>query len=60
MATTFDAIVETGTFTTMSIKNGYIWTGFGISLAIILALYVLRSIGLFTLAKRQNIKLRFF
>ncbi|MBO7149753.1 MAG: hypothetical protein J6V71_02555 [Clostridia bacterium] len=56
MATTFDAIVETGTFTTMSIKNGYIWTGLGISLAIILALYVLRSIGLFTLAKRQNVK----
>ncbi len=56
MARTFDAIVETGTFTTVSIKNGYIWSGLGVALAIILALYVLRSIGLFTLAKRQNIK----
>ena len=56
MATTFDMDVSTGTFTTISIKNGHIWTGLAIALAIILAFYVLRSIGLFVLAKRQNIK----
>ena len=60
MATTFDMDVSTGTFTTISIKNGHIWTGLAIALAIILAFYVLRSIGLFVLAKRQNIKHAFF
>ncbi len=56
MATTFGMDVSTGTFTTLSITNGHIWTGLGVSLAITIALYVLRSIGLFFLAKRQNVK----
>ncbi len=56
MATTFDMDVSTGTFTTISIKNGYIWAGLVVGLAIVLALYVLRSIGLFMLAKRQKVK----
>ena len=56
MTTTFDTVVGTGKFTTLSINNSYIWVGFSIALAITLALYVLRSIGLFVLAKRQNVK----
>ncbi len=59
MATTFDMDVSTGTFTTMSITNGHIWAGLGISLAVIITLYVLRSIGLFMLAKRQNVQKAF-
>ena len=56
MTTTFDTVVGTGKFTTLSINNSYIWVGFSIAVAITLALYVLRSIGLFVLAKRQNVK----
>ncbi len=59
MATTFDMDVSTGTFTTISIKNGHIWTGLAIALAIILAFYLLRSIGLYMLAKRQNVRKAF-
>ncbi len=59
MATTFDMDVSTGTFTTALIKNGYIWAGLGVALAIILALYVLRSLGLYLLAKRQNVRKAF-
>ena len=56
MATTFDTVVGTGTFTTISIDNSYIWVGLSIALAIVIAFYLLRSIGLFVLAKRQNVK----
>ena len=38
------------------VKMGIIWAGLGISLAVILALYALRSVGLFVLAKKQGIK----
>ena len=38
---------------TAPVKMGLIWAGLGISLAVFLALYALRSVGLFVLAKRQ-------
>lgn len=44
---------ETGT---VPVKMGLIWAGLGISLAVVLALYALRSVGLFVLAKRQGVK----
>lgn len=56
MATTFDTVVGTGTFTTLSINNSSIWVGLSIVLAVVIGFYVLRSMGLFLLAKRQNIK----
>ena len=37
-------------------KNGIIWAGLGIAFAIVFALYALRSVGLFVLAKKQGIK----
>lgn len=44
---------ETGV---LPLKMGVLWLGFGISFAIILGLYALRSVGLFVLAKKQGIK----
>ena len=41
---------------TAPVKMGLIWAGLGISLAVFLALYALRSVGLFVLAKRQRVK----
>ena len=35
------------------LPNGYVWAMVGIFIAVTLALYLLRSIGLFVLAKRQ-------
>lgn len=41
---------------TAPIKNGVLWAGLIIGLVIVLALYALRSVGLFVLAKRQGVK----
>ena len=37
------------------LPNGYVWAMVGIFIAVTLALYLLRSIGLFVLAKRQEV-----
>jgi len=39
-----------------SIPRGLIWGGAGVYLAVIIAFYVLRSIAIFVMAKRRNIK----
>lgn len=39
-----------------TLKNSAIWVGLIISLAIVLALYALRSVGLYMLAKKQGLK----
>ena len=55
MTETFSASIGTGKFNTISIDNWQIWSIIGVALAIYLALYLLRSIGLYVLAKRQGI-----
>ncbi len=59
MTTTFNAIVGTSKFNTISVQDWHIWSGLGIALAIYLALYVLRSIGLYVLAKKQGVRKAF-
>lgn len=54
-ASKFDAVLGTGKFSVITIQNWAIWTTIGILLAVMLAFYVLRSIGLYVLSKRQNI-----
>jgi hypothetical protein len=39
-----------------SISKGIIWGGVGVYLAVIIAFYALRSIAIFVMAKRRNIK----
>ena len=48
--------VGTASSGTMPLKDGVVWVGLAISLAIVLLLYALRSVGLFVLAKKQGIK----
>lgn len=56
LVSAFNVSVGTGKFNVVPIKSGLIWTALGISLAVILVLYALRSVGLFVLAKKQGIK----
>ncbi len=44
----------------VSLYGGTIWTTAGIILAVVIGFYVLRSIGLYVMAKRAEIKLAFF
>ena len=46
----------TGTAEGMDFPNWSVWTIFGVTLAIVIALYVLRSVALFTMAKKREIK----
>ena len=57
MANTFSAIVGIGKFNTpISIEDWHIWVIVGLTLAFYLTLYLLRSIGLYVLAKKQRVK----
>lgn len=54
-----NAVVHTGQFTSVNLPSGMIWSTIIISLIITLAFYILRSIGLFVLAKNQKINKAF-
>lgn len=51
----FDGYVA-GTAEGMDFPNWSVWTIFGVSLAMVIAFYVLRSVALFTMAKKREIK----
>lgn len=48
--------IQVGDLTPVTISNGLVWTIIAISIAVMLAFYVLRSLGIYTLAKRQGVK----
>ena len=52
----FNAVIAIDSSSAVSITNWQIWLILGVALAISLALYLLRSIGLYVLAKRQGIQ----
>ncbi len=54
IAKTFGAVVGTGKFNIITIEDWHLWVFVSVSLAIYLTFYVLRSVGLYVLAKRQN------
>ena len=54
-----NAVVHTGQFTSVTLPSGMIWSTLIISLVITVAFYLLRSIGLFILAKNQKINKAF-
>ena len=55
MTDLFKAVVAINSSSAISLANWQIWLTLGIVLAINVALYLLRSIGLYVLAKRQGI-----
>ncbi len=59
MTNTFSAVVDTGNSNFITIQTWQIWSIIGVAFAIYLGLYLLRSIGLYMLAKRQGIKKAF-
>ena len=56
MTDLFDAIIAIDNSSAISITNWQIWLIFGLAMAISLSLYLLRSIGIYVLAKRQGIR----
>ncbi len=48
--------IQISEFNFFTIENWQVYLTIGLALAVVLAFYVLRSIGLFVLAKRQNVK----
>ena len=50
-----NAVVHTGQFTSVTLPSGVIWSTLIISLVITLAFYLLRSFGLYILAKNQKV-----
>ena len=50
-----NAVVHTGQFTSVTLPSGVIWSSLIISLVITLAFYLLRSFGLYILAKNQKV-----
>ncbi len=48
--------IQVGDLTPVTVSNGLVWTVAAITIAVMLAFYVLRSLGIYTLAKRQGVK----
>ncbi len=59
MTNLFSAVVSISDTQAVRLENGQIWLFLGLTFAFYLALYLLRSIGLFVLAKRQGVKKAF-
>lgn len=54
-----NAVVHTGQFTSLTLPSGVIWSALITAVVVVIAFYVLRSIGLFVLAKNQKINKAF-